>query len=237
MAKVKKSKSEKAEQSTQLPLDDMRWRPVAEIFERLFPHIGNKSLIAQDLTEALASGKIRCMRRNVQHEHTLKVDMLSTDELHAIASGRASGEIQPAGHREPVPASFWTEHCFACSSNGDIHVELRPLPNHHGPSGPSFTWIWAFYLCQPDCERVWPALAPQAVAARKAEASEPLRRKPGRRPTKNWKLEVAVEVGLHLRQGKPIPTAKALAQFCLDELDYEPDTSDVQKWLRVLLGY
>ena len=56
-------------------------------------------------------------------------------------------------------------------------------------------------------------------------------------PTKNWKLEVAVEVGLHLRQGKPIPTAKALAQFCLDELDYEPDTSDVQKWLRVLLGY
>ena len=230
MAKVKKSKSEKAEQSTQLPLDDMRWRPVAEIFERLFPHIGNKSLIAQDLTEALASGKIRCMRRNVKHEHTLKVDMLSTDELHAIASGRASGEIQPAGHREPVPASFWTEHCFACSSNGDIHVELRPLPNHHGPSGPSFTWIWAFYLCQPDCERVWPLLAPQQV--QQVDESEALHRRRGPKP--RWQLFIAATLYNLLETGKAIPTASELDQLCEIELGHQPGESAINKWLKKL---
>lgn len=59
----KKSKVKKAKQSRGLPLGDIRWRPVAEIVERLFPHIGTKILIAHDLTEAVRSEKIRCMRR------------------------------------------------------------------------------------------------------------------------------------------------------------------------------
>jgi hypothetical protein len=60
---VKKSQVKKPKQSRALPLDDMRWNPVAEIFERLRPLIGNTILIAQDLTEAVGSEKIRCMRR------------------------------------------------------------------------------------------------------------------------------------------------------------------------------
>jgi hypothetical protein len=55
----------KAKQSTQLPLDDMRWRPDVELVEKLLPHIGDKILIAHDLTEAVASKKIHCMRRIV----------------------------------------------------------------------------------------------------------------------------------------------------------------------------
>ena len=120
MAKAKKAKIKKAKPSTQLPLDDMRWRPVAEIVEKLLPHIGNKVLIAHDLTKALASEKIRCMRRYT-NEHTLKIDKLSDaeliaivvdeighrpsdDELHALASGTNVSEIgdQPVGHRELV---------------------------------------------------------------------------------------------------------------------------------------
>jgi DnaB-like helicase N terminal domain len=304
MAKAKKAKIKNAKQSTQLPLDDVRWRPVAEIVERLFPHISDRILIAHDLTEALASKKIRCMRRvvmgpadaaerrdieleqqvlgaallNQSLEVTLSAEHFSVP-LHrqlfeTIARVRAlHGVITPQliiasmggdagiifadgitvgqyveglaaeaslprnvpGHRELVLASFWVEHCFTYS-NGDICVGVRP-PNHHGPW--SFTWTKsAFYLWQPDCLKTWPALASQAVAALEAEASEPSspRRKPGRKPRGNWKVEVATEVGLHMRQGEPIPTAKALAQFCLDQLDYEPDISEIQKWLRQLLG-
>jgi hypothetical protein len=232
MVKAKKTKTKKAKQSTQLPLDDMRWRPLAEIIERLVPHIDNKILIAYDLTKALTSEKIHCMRRHT-NEHTLKLDTLSDAGLDAIASGKVADEMghhQPAGYRELLPASFWTEHCFECS-NGDIRV---------GPSGPSFTWTAnsVFYLWEPDCVKEWPALAPQAVAAREADASEPPspRRKPGRKPRGNWKLEVATEVGLYYRRGKPIPAANELAQFCQDELGFQPDISEIQKWLRQLLG-
>jgi hypothetical protein len=98
----------------------MRWRPVAEIVEKLFPHIGNKVLVAQDLTKALASKKIRCMRRHT-NEHTLKIEKLSDEEIDALLSRKGAREIdQPTGHRELVPASFWNAYCFACSPHGDI---------------------------------------------------------------------------------------------------------------------
>jgi hypothetical protein len=166
MAKAKKEIN-KAGQSTQLPLDDMRWRPLAKIIERLFPIIGNKGLIAQDLTEALASGKIRCKRRHT-NEYMLNADPLSDAQLYAMAVGKVADEVGhhgPAG-RELLPASFWVECCLACSPNGDIRVGLRP------PSRPSFTWTanWVFYLWEPDCVEVWHALAPHV---READASEP----------------------------------------------------------------
>jgi hypothetical protein len=230
MAKVKKSKIKKAKQSTQLPLKDMRWRPDAEIIERLVPHIGHKTLVAHDLTEAVASKKVRCMRRNVQHEHTLKLETLTNAELDAVASGKASDEIQPAGHRELVPASFWAEHCFAFSSNGEIRVELRQPPNHHGPSEPPFTWIWAFYLWQPDCETVWPLLAPQQ--AWQVDESEALHRRRGPKP--RWQLFIAAKLYELLEKGKPIPTASELDQLCELELGHQPGESAINKWLKKL---
>jgi hypothetical protein len=63
-----------------LPLDDRRWRPIGEILEQFLVHTGSKALAALDLTEKLASGRVRCLRRNLM-----------------------------TGVREPVPASFWID--------------------------------------------------------------------------------------------------------------------------------
>jgi hypothetical protein len=302
MAKVKKAKVKKAEQSTRLPLDDMRqWRPVAGLIERLLAHIGNKNLVAHDLNNALANGKIRCMRRSIRMSHA-DVDKLCDTELkrqilgdepsaaedfsellhgqlfepftrvrasHKVvtpkliiaAMGGDTGMIlvngitlgqyverlaaeanlkHTPGHHELVPTSFWATHCLVCSPNGDIGVGFRFPPKPYGPSEPSSTLTasWAFFLREPDCVKVWPALAPQAVVAREVDPNEPPspRRKPGRKPRENWKVEVVTEVGLHMRQGKPIPSAKALADFCRDQLEYEPDISEIQKLLRHVLG-
>jgi hypothetical protein len=295
MAKAKKAKIKKAKQSTQVSLNDRRWRPDAEIIERLFRQIGNKTLTAHDLTEKLASEKIRCMRRSIRTGH-VDVEKLCDIELERKFLGETAAEhfseslhrqlfepfarvrashrvVTPKlviaamggdagmiltngitlrqyverlaaeansscmlGHREPVPASFWAEHSFACSPNGDIGVGFRFPPNHYEPSEPSstLTAIWAFYLWEPDCERVWPALAPRAVAAREAEASEPLRRKPGPRPTKEWKLFIAHKLYILHEAGKPTPTAGELQELCRDELGYEPDESAINLWLREL---
>lgn len=167
MAKVKKAK-----QSTQLPLDDMRWWPVGEIARRLLPHFGDNVLIADDLTKTLASDKIRCMRRYT-NEHTLSIHELTDAELDAIEKGKVAHEMchhQPTGHSELVPASFWwVDQYLACSANGDIRAAFRLPADHCGPSRPSFTLMAnsVFYLWQPDCVRVWPAL--QEIDARKAK--------------------------------------------------------------------
>jgi hypothetical protein len=197
----------KAKQSTQLPLDDMRrWRPVAEIVGRLSPIIGDKSLIAQDLTEALASEKIRCMRRRTnEHEMAYR---------------------QPA-RPESMPPSFWTQYYLVCLPNGDIRVALRQPSNDH-------SWIvnGVFYLWQPDCEEVWPEL--KEADASEAEASEPLRRKPGPRPKEEWQLFVVYKFSGQKYSGKPPPTAGELAQLCQEELGYPPAETAINKLLRDL---
>jgi hypothetical protein len=122
-----------------LPLDDMRWRPVDEIVDKLVPHIGDKALIAGDLDERLKSGEVRSMRRSV-----------------VIAPARLINRPP-----ELLLASYWTEHCVMYWWNGDIRIALRPPPNHQGPW--CFTWVGgAFYLWLPDCEKAWRALAATA---------------------------------------------------------------------------
>jgi hypothetical protein len=180
MAKAKEAKTKKAneaEQSTQLPLDDMRrWRPVAEITRQLLPHVDDNDLIAYELTEAVASEKIRCIRRRT-NEHALNLDRLTDPEL-AIAS-REEIDNQPVGHRELLTPTFWAEHFFACSLNGEIRVARRLPPNADGSSEPSFTFTAnrVFYLWEPDCVKAWPALAPHVC---EVDASEPS--PSGRRP-------------------------------------------------------
>jgi hypothetical protein len=304
MAKEKTAKIKKAKQSTPLPVDDMRWRRVTEIGEQLLPHIGDKILIAHDLTEAVANEKIRCMRRikmgpadhaarrdielqqqflgaallNRSSEVTFSAEQFSYPPhrqlFETIARVRAShGVITPQliiasmggdagimifdlgitvgqyvewlaaeailppnvpGHRELVPASLWGEYCFTYS-NGDIRVGVRP-PNRYGPWSSTWATRSAFYLWQPDCVKVWPVLAPQAVAALEAEASEPPspRRKPGRKPEKDWKLFVAAKLWEIRKVGQRVPPAADFAQLCENELGYQPDISHLQKWLRQL---
>jgi hypothetical protein len=91
-----------------------------------------------------------------------------------------------------------------------------------------------FYVRQEDCVKAWPGLAPQATEQNKADATESLPRRPGRKPKGNWKVEVATEVGLHMREGQSIPTAKSLAEFCRDQLDVDVDIREIQRWLREL---
>jgi len=190
MAKVNKAKikkGKKGKRSTPLPPDDPRWRPAAEIVKRLLPHVGSKILIAHDLTEALASGQIRCMRRYA-NEHELKYDKLTDAELQAIA-GRKVVELehdQVAGRRKSVRPSFWNRYRYARSPNGDIRVGFRLPPNNHGHSELSFilTANWTFYLWEPDCVKAWPALTPQDIGARRAKPRRPrtrLTQKPSRR--------------------------------------------------------
>ena len=205
MAKVRTAKIKKAKPSTQLPLDDMRWRPAAEIVEKLLPHIGNKVLIARDLTKALASKKIHCRRRSI-----------------------VMGQHPLPGPRELVPASYWAEHCFACSPNGDVRAGVRT--NHPGPwsftsdttehkhsilerltdeqlkaikagaspvdAGVIEPWItnWVFYLWQPDCVKVWPALEPREIDKRKAKP-RPARRRLTRKASERVGTGLAKEAG------------------------------------------
>src|SRR5215831_3926604 len=90
----------------------------------------------------------------------------------------------------------------------------------------------AFFVWRPKFEEIWPALA--ASAARIDD--KPQRRKPGPKIKQNWRLLVAAQVyEIRKREGRT-PGAGELAQLCEDEIHYQPDESDIQKLLRILLN-
>jgi hypothetical protein len=232
MAKVKKSKTKKAKRaprkrSTRLPLNDPRWRPLMKARELLLPQSGLFATF--DLVEKLKGDKLRCMRRSITNP----------------------------SERERVLASFWqdVEIDESMIDSGIIFF----VQGKFGDPQTRFDGR-SFYVWQPDFTKVWPALSqqeaevtafptpdavpvstPDAVPVPTADPIEtaceaaPLRRKPGRKPTVDWKLFVAAKVWEVRKAGKRVPAAADLAQLCEDELGDQPDISHLQKWLRQLL--
>jgi hypothetical protein len=213
--KATRKRKAKIRVRVRLPLEDERWRPAGEIIDRLLPHIGDKGLIAADLNKRLVSGKVHSLHR--------VIDRLP----------------------EVLLASYWEYRQLTYWTNGEARVALR-LPGPQWKGVEWLTWVdGTFYFWLPDCEREWSVLAPKQIEESKTEASEPLaseplageplRRKPGPRPTRGWKLFIASKLYDLQRAGKPTPPATDLAQLCEDELDYQPDISHLQRWLRQLL--
>jgi len=108
----------------------------------------------------------------------------------------------------------------------------------------------AFFVWRPKFEKIWPALAAPATphAASSARDDEPTpaptariddkpqRRRPGPKIKQNWRLFVAAQVyQIRKREGRT-PGAGELAQLCEDKIYYQPDESDIQKLLRILLN-
>ena len=66
-----------------LPLESPNWTPLTEVHRFVCEQTGDRRLAAQDLTDAMANGRVRSMRR--------QVDRLHDDEP----------------ERELLPSSFW----------------------------------------------------------------------------------------------------------------------------------
>jgi hypothetical protein len=84
------------------PLDHPHWLPSRDIHAVQMQRSGNGHRAARDLTEALASGRVRCMRRSV-------------------ADGR----------RELVPAT-WPPPSTICRTNRAAAAERRAVAATHG---------------------------------------------------------------------------------------------------------
>ena len=87
----------------------------------------------------------------------------------------------------------------------------------------------ACYVWKPDLDQLW--------STAEAERDLPMSRRPGPKPTENWKLHVAGELHrIVVVERKQPPPASYFVQFCEDKSGYHPDIRAVQRLLRELLG-
>jgi hypothetical protein len=216
--------SKRRRKAERLPLDSPNWMPAAEAHRMLTDSRGDPDLAAKDLTAAVAdkrsAKRLPCMQR-------------------AIAR-----HIAPDQDREIVPLSFWEEYEFGFDP---VSEELQIWPKGLAVE---FPFKVVFFVWKPKFEKIWPALAASAAphAASSARDDEPTpaptartddkpqRRRPGPKIKHNWRLFVAAQVyEIREREGRT-PSARELAQLCENKIHYQPDESDIQKLLRILLN-
>jgi hypothetical protein len=127
---------------------------------------------------------------------------------------------------ERLKPSFWKELTLLSPSDG-LPVQVRGLD----VKSLARSSLW-FFVARSDLDKLYPV----AAAAEQETEISPPRRKPGRQPTKNWKLYVAAELHriVEIERKQP-PPASHFAQLCENKLGYQPDIREVQKLLRQLL--
>ena len=94
-----------------------------------------------------------------------------------------------------------------------------------------------------ELDRLYPVTAaseqpttPAAQPAHDDVQPTPQRRKPGRKITQGWRLFAAHAAYEFKEEHGRVPSGPELAQICDYELGYQPDTSDIAKLFRYLLG-
>jgi len=128
-----------------LPLDSPNWTPLTEVHHFVCEQTGDRRLAAQDLTDAMANGRVRSMRRQVDRFH----------------------DNEP--ERELLPSSFWATEYRLDGSTAELQLYERrghplPLPPPRNPLEPAplnFRLIqltlsgYVFYAWRPDCKKVF----------------------------------------------------------------------------------
>ena len=83
-----------------LPLDSPNWTPLTEVHRFVCEQTGDRRLAAQDLTDAMANGRVRSMRRKWS-------------------------PIYDEPERELLPASFWAREYLLDGSMAELQLRRR----------------------------------------------------------------------------------------------------------------
>ena len=186
-----------------------QWASLSEALARVKASLGSHRLAERALLKYMRSGRLATAERRIAGD--------GAELFVAVA-----------------PSFFAT--AVLTARNGDVEiVEIDALiPRPSGVEAPTDepSSFRAFFVARSDLDKLYPV-----AAAANLETDMPSdRRKPGPRPTKSWKLYVAAELHRIVEiEGKQPPPASDLAQFCEDNLGYQPDLREIQRLLRHLL--
>lgn len=183
------------------------WLSLGEAVERIKGYAGSYDLACRDLLQHIRAGKLKSAAARAPRKSPVQRLILAPAFWDNL-------EIWKASIGQPIRVS----------STG----EGRPL-------GTFFNW--AFFIRRRDLDKLYPVAPPTGAASFLSPSpSLPPRRKPGPAPTRDWQTVVARKMYRSLKDGRPVPTAARLAQFCEDTINHQPDVSDIEKLINRLLG-
>jgi hypothetical protein len=201
-----------------LPLDSPNWTPLTEVHRFVREQTDDCRLADRDLTNAMANGRVRSMRRRVDPP-------------------RRADEPE----RELLPPSFWADYKLeSCGSDGLLVVGRKPPPlppwrtTPLEPVSPFAAQLdhalrvlrgYVFYAWKPNCKKIWVADAASTEARPPAQEVSVER---GRKKVYEHAALTAIAFALfeHRKQGEPEKTqaevARELRAWCKEQKEKVP---------------
>jgi hypothetical protein len=199
------------------PLDSPNWTPLTEVHRFVCEQTGDRRLADRDLTDAMASGRVRSMRRRISPR---------TDKP----------------ERELLPPSFWEDYKLDSSwpvkaRDGEKRLlvlerapRLEPVAELAGLAPEWERWHvplrgYVFYASKRDCKKIWRADAASTEAPRRTQ-KVPVER--GRKKVYDHAALTATAFALleRRKQGEPEKTqaqvARELRAWCEEQNEKVP---------------
>jgi hypothetical protein len=160
--------------------------------------------------------------------------LAAADFTKAMADGVVRCMGRRAGGRELVPPSFWVDYELDWGTRSGLGV--RPRMRKSG----AYVHVrgWVFFIWKPDVDKLWPANpSPPAEESKVEQEAESASSKgiPGRRPTRDWPIVVAVEVVRLARNGAlERPTSTSMIEHCSKKINFSPPVKQMQLLLKTL---
>jgi hypothetical protein len=187
-------------------LDPHEWAPLNDAYARIKAHVGSRELAARDLHRDLISGP---------------PGGLGSASRHIARDGTETrGLLKP---------SFWKQWTLTDAIDGGVLIRRA--------DDQPVTGQWYFFVRRADLDKHYGTPTATTTATATGDVQPPPeRRKPGPKITKDWRLFAAHAVYEFKGKHGRLPSGPELAQICEDKLGYQPDTSDIAKLFRYLLG-
>jgi hypothetical protein len=212
-----------------LPLDSPDWTPFDVLHPLVCAQTGDRRFADRDLTDAMANGRVRSMRRRVspradEPERELLPRSFWADYQLNSDAGAGGGEppllvverarcSQPSGLREPVPPRL-----------NRMMLGLRGVPLRG----------YVFYAWKPDCKKIFGLGV--ALEDTRESAHEKLE-KPGRPQTIQWQ-NLREEIKLRCWQNGRFIAPESLTSLTTDlqawhkrKFKKEPNYDDLRKFV------
>jgi hypothetical protein len=133
-------------------------------------------------------------------------------------------------HRELLPPDIWANDCkLEPGMRGGLAIlPRRPSLRPHD---------WALFGWKPDIDKFWLRFEPPPTEPKVEQDAEypPSNGIPGRRPTRDWPIVVAIEV-VRLARGGVVerPTTTVMIKHCEDEIKFSPKPEPMRLLLKRL---
>jgi hypothetical protein len=136
------------------------------------------------------------------------------------------------GTAKRLNKEYWDAHSLVGEWTPLSDIQARENPVDASDAAPRFVSGY-FFVRRKELDNLYP-VSGSDISTSGDEPLPPIGGQRGPKSEQDWKKHAGRELARRASAGESVPTASAMCQWCVDQLDHHPDIGDMSDLIRVL---